>query len=69
MTVLALASAAALGAAFGFGAQRGAFCLNSGFRNALAGDWTKVKALALAVQLVCLPVARPPAAALDHSGR
>lgn len=53
----ALFGALALGAAFGYGAQRGAFCMNSGFRNALAGDWTKLKALALAVavQLLLLP--------------
>jgi uncharacterized protein len=54
---LALAGAVVVGAAFGYAAQRGAFCLNSGFRNALEGDWTKVKALALAVaiQLLLLP--------------
>lgn len=53
----ALLGALAVGAAFGYGAQRGAFCMNSGFRDALEGDWTKVKALALAVavQLVVLP--------------
>jgi hypothetical protein len=57
MSRLALLGAVAVGAAFGYGAQRGAFCLNSGFRAALHGEWTKVKALALAVavQLVLLP--------------
>lgn len=57
MNPLPLLGAVALGTAFGYGAQRGAFCLNSGFRNALEGDWTKVKALllAVAVQLVLLP--------------
>jgi hypothetical protein len=47
----------AVGAAFGYGAQRGAFCMNSGFRGALEGKWTKVKALglAVAVQLLLLP--------------
>jgi len=46
-----------VGAAFGYVAQRGAFCMNSGLRGALEGDWTKVKALALAVavQLLLLP--------------
>jgi uncharacterized membrane protein YedE/YeeE len=45
------------GVAFGYGAQQGAFCMNSGFRGILDGNWTKVKALALAVavQLVVLP--------------
>jgi uncharacterized membrane protein YedE/YeeE len=53
----ALLGALVVGAAFGYGAQRGAFCLNSGFRAALEGEWTKVKALALAVaaQLIVLP--------------
>ena len=57
MSLLSLVGALGLGAAFGYGAQRGAFCMNSGFRNALAGDWTKLKALALAVavQLLVLP--------------
>ena len=50
--------ALAVGAGFGYGAQRGAFCMNSGFRGALEGEWTKVKALglAVAVQLLLLPV-------------
>ena len=57
MSRLALLGAVAVGAAFGYGAQRGGFCLNSGFRAALQGEWTKMKALALAVavQLVLLP--------------
>jgi uncharacterized membrane protein YedE/YeeE len=58
--VTALPSLAALlvGAAFGYGAQRGAFCMNSGMRSALVGEWTKLKALglAVAVQLLVLPV-------------
>jgi hypothetical protein len=54
---LAELGAAVVGAAFGYAAQRGAFCLNSGFRNALEGDWAKVKTLVLAVgiQLLLLP--------------
>jgi hypothetical protein len=50
-------AALVLGAAFGYVAQRGAFCMNSGMRSATLGDWTKLKALALAVavQLVLLP--------------
>ena len=58
MSALPLAGALLVGAAFGYGAQRGAFCMNSGFRNALAGDFTKLKSLALAVavQLLLLPV-------------
>jgi len=49
--------ALAVGTAFGYGAQRGAFCMNSGFRGAIEGEWTKVKALglAVAVQLLLLP--------------
>jgi hypothetical protein len=58
VNVPALVGALAVGAAFGYGAQRGAFCMNSGFQNAFEGDWTKLKAfaLAVAVQLVVLPV-------------
>lgn len=58
MSAIALGGALAVGAAFGYGAQRGAFCMNSGFRNAVGGDLTKLKALALAVavQLILLPV-------------
>jgi hypothetical protein len=50
--------ALAVGAGFGYGAQRGALCMNSGFRGALEGEWTKLKALglAVAVQLLLLPV-------------
>jgi uncharacterized protein len=46
-----------VGAAFGFVSQRGAFCMNSGMRGAVLGDWTRLKALALAVaiQIVLLP--------------
>jgi uncharacterized protein len=55
---IALLGAAMVGIAFGYGAQRGNFCLNSGFRAALDGEWTKVKTLglAVAVQLLLLPV-------------
>jgi hypothetical protein len=55
---LGLLGALVVGAAFGYSAQRGAFCMNSGFRGALEGEWTKVKALGLAVaiQLLLLPV-------------
>ncbi len=57
MTTLGLVGALVVGAIFGYGAQRGAFCMNSGFRGAALGDWTKLKALALAVavQLLLLP--------------
>jgi hypothetical protein len=57
MSVVGMAGAALVGIAFGYGAQRGSFCMNSGFRGVLDGEWTKVKALALAVavQLVALP--------------
>ena len=46
-----------VGVAFGYAAQRGAFCLNSGFRKVLEGEWAQVKALTLAVaiQLLLLP--------------
>jgi uncharacterized membrane protein YedE/YeeE len=58
MSGVALLGALAVGAAFGYGARRGAFCMSSGFRGALEGDWTKVKALglAVAVQLLVLPL-------------
>lgn len=59
MTALLLPPALLLGVAYGYSAQRGAFCLNSGFRSlALGSDTTKAKALALAIllQLVFLPV-------------
>ncbi len=57
MSLIAQLGAVMVGIAFGYGAQRGAFCLNSGFRAALEGEWTKVKALglAVAVQLLLLP--------------
>jgi uncharacterized membrane protein YedE/YeeE len=48
-----------MGAAYGYVAQRGAFCLNSGFRFITTQrDFTKVKALgiALAIQMIVLPV-------------
>ena len=58
MNASGLLGALAVGAAFGYGAQRGAFCMNSGFRGVIEGEWTKVKALglAVAVQLLLLPV-------------
>jgi hypothetical protein len=58
VNTLGLLGALGVGAAFGYGAQRGSFCMNSGFRSALEGDGTKVKALglAVAVQLLLLPV-------------
>lgn len=58
MSVLAFVGALVVGAAFGYGAQRGAFCLNSGLRAVLDGETTKLKALglAVAVQLTLLPM-------------
>lgn len=59
MTALFLLPALLVGVAYGYAAQRGAFCLNSGFRSlALGTDTTKAKALALAVllQIVVLPI-------------
>ena len=58
MSTLGVLGALGVGTAFGYGAQRGAFCMNSGFRGAVEGEWTKVRALglAVAVQLVLLPV-------------
>lgn len=47
-----------IGAAYGYIAQRGAFCLNSGFRFVVTKrDFTKVKALglAIAVQMIAMP--------------
>ena len=47
-----------IGAAYGYVAQRGAFCLNSGFRFVTTKrDLTKVKALgiALAIQMIVMP--------------
>lgn len=48
-----------VGAAYGYVAQRGAFCMNSGFRFVIARrDMTKVKAyaLAIAIQMLALPL-------------
>ena len=58
MNAVGLIGILVVGTAFGYGARRGGFCMSSGFRSALEGDWTKVKALALAVavQLLALPV-------------
>ena len=57
MNALGLLGALGVGGVFGYGAQRGAFCMSSGFRAVLEGEWTKVKALglAVAVQLLLLP--------------
>ncbi len=49
----------AIGSLYGYIAQRGAFCLNSGFRFVVTKrDFTKVKALglAIAVQMLAMPV-------------
>jgi uncharacterized protein len=58
VSLVGLAGAVLVGTAFGYGAQRGAFCLSSGLRGVMAGEWTKVKALglAVAVQLLLLPI-------------
>jgi uncharacterized protein len=69
VSTLAGLAGVAVGVAFGYGAQRGAFCMNSGFRAVLDGETTKLKALglAVAVQLLTLPIvfrvglAHPPA--------
>lgn len=56
---MAVLSGLLIGAAYGYIAQRGAFCLNSGFRFVVTRrDFTKVKALgvALAVQMIAVPV-------------
>ncbi len=67
MSVFGLFGAILVGTAFGYGAQRGAFCMSSGFRGVLEGEWTKVKALglAVAVQLLLLPIVF--GSALAHS--
>jgi hypothetical protein len=59
VTSLGMLGALAVGVAFGYASQRGAFCMSSGLRGVLDGEWTKVKALGLAVaiQLVLLPAA------------
>lgn len=48
-----------VGAGYGYAAQRGAFCMNSGFRDAVTkGNTTKVKAyvLAITLQMVLVPI-------------
>jgi hypothetical protein len=48
-----------VGAGYGYAAQRGAFCMNSGFRDAVTkGNTTKVKAYVLAttLQMVLVPI-------------
>jgi uncharacterized membrane protein YedE/YeeE len=55
---LGLIGAGLVGVAFGYCAQRGAFCMNSGLRSVVDGEWTRVKALgqAVGVQLLLLPI-------------
>lgn len=58
MTAFAFLPGLLIGVAYGYSAHRGAFCMNSGFRNLVTtGETTKVKALGLAValQLFLLP--------------
>ncbi|MBI5750612.1 MAG: YeeE/YedE family protein [Hydrogenophilales bacterium] len=59
MNIAILVGGLLIGATYGYIAQRGAFCLNSGFRFVVTRrDFTKVKALgvALAVQMIAVPV-------------
>ena len=59
MTPAIVLGALLVGAAYGYIAQRGAFCLNSGFRFVISrGDTTKLKAygLAVAIQMLVLPL-------------
>jgi hypothetical protein len=58
VTVLGLLGGLGVGVAFGYAAQRGAFCMSSGFRGALGGEWSRLEALglAVAVQLLLLPL-------------
>lgn len=59
MTYLAALTGLAVGAGYGYISQRGAFCMNSGFRAVVTdGDTTKVKAyvLAIAVQMLAVPL-------------
>lgn len=56
--ILGAMTALMVGAAYGYVSQRGAFCMNSGFRFVVTKrDTTKIKAfaLAVAVQMVLLP--------------
>ena len=55
---LAALSGIAVGGAYGYVSQRGAFCMSSGFRFVVTRrDTTKVKAyaLAIALQMIVLP--------------
>jgi hypothetical protein len=45
MTAPVMLGALAAGIAFGYASQRGAFCMSSGMRAVLEGEWTKMKAL------------------------
>ncbi len=59
MTYFAAVTGLVIGAGYGYVSQRGAFCMNSGFRMAVAErNTTKVKAyaLAIALQMVAVPV-------------
>jgi hypothetical protein len=49
MNTVGLLGALVMGAAFGYGSKRGAFCPNPGLRGVVEGDCTKVKAFGLAV--------------------
>ena len=58
ITALAL-TGLVVGAAYGYVAQRGAFCMSSGFRIVVTKrDMTKVKAfvLAIAIQMLAFPI-------------
>ncbi len=58
MNIAILVGGLLIGSAYGYIAQRGAFCLSSGFRFVVTRrDFTKVKALllAIAVQMVAMP--------------
>lgn len=57
MTYFAALTGLLVGSAYGYIAQRGAFCMNSGFRSAVTErNTTKVKAYALAIALQMLGV-------------
>jgi hypothetical protein len=61
MTYFAALTGLLVGSAYGYVAQRGAFCMNSGFRAAVTErNTTKVKAyaLAIAVQMLGVPLRR-----------
>jgi hypothetical protein len=59
MAYVALLAGLLVGSGYGYIAQRGAFCMNSGFRMAVTQrDTTKVKAyvLAIALQMMAMPL-------------